>query len=60
MAGEGERVIGPGAELKAALDGMVLRSEAELEVTDEGVLVYTFHDLKHLAGKANARSVLDA
>jgi hypothetical protein len=50
----------PSAELKAVLDAMMLRSEADLEVTEEGVLVYTFHDLRHLPGKATARSVLDA
>lgn len=45
---------------KEALDRLVLRGQAELEVTDEGVLVYAFHDVRHLGGKHSARGILDA
>lgn len=42
-----------------ALDGLVLRGQAEIEVTDDGLLVYGFWDVRHLGGKSSARGVLD-
>jgi hypothetical protein len=50
----------PAGEAKAALDGMVARQVADLEVTDSGVLVYTFHEARHLGEKQEARGLLDA
>jgi len=50
----------PAGEGKAALDAMVARQAADLEVTDSGVLVYTFHEARHLAEKHEARGLLDA
>lgn len=44
---------------KEALDGLVVRGQADLAVTDEGLLVYTFHDVRHLGGKASAKGILD-
>jgi hypothetical protein len=45
---------------KEALDGLVVRGQADLAVTDEGLLVYTFYDVKHLGGKSSAKGILDA
>lgn len=45
---------------KEALDALVLRGQADLEVTDAGILVYSFHDVRHLPGKHTARGILDA
>jgi hypothetical protein len=45
---------------KEALDSLALRELAELEITDSGVLVYAFHDVRHLREKSQARGVLDA
>jgi hypothetical protein len=45
---------------KEALDSLALRELAELEVTDSGLLVYAFHDVRRLRDKAKARGVLDA
>lgn len=42
------------------LDVMVAGGRAELEVTDEGNLVYTFPTLGALADKSTARGILDA
>ena len=47
-------------EAKEALDGLVTREVADLDITDAGVLVYTFHDAKHAADKHTARGLLDA
>lgn len=45
---------------REALDALAVRGEAELEVTDAGVLVYSFYDVRHLGGKETAKGVLDA
>ena len=45
---------------KAALDGLLMREHADLAITDEGITVYTFHDIRHLGGKDSARGLLDA
>jgi hypothetical protein len=50
----------PQAGAKDLLDGMVMRELADMEVTDSGVLVYTFHDIRHLSEKSTSRGVLDA
>jgi hypothetical protein len=44
---------------KTALDSLVTREVADLAVSDAGVLVYTFHDAKHIGGKDTARGVLE-
>ncbi len=41
----------PAGEAKASLDKLVEREVADLEITDEGVLVYTFHDARYFDGK---------
>jgi hypothetical protein len=45
---------------KEALDSLALREVADLEVTDSGVIVYAFHDVRHLQEKPHAKGVLDA
>jgi hypothetical protein len=45
---------------KEALDSLALRELAELEITESGVLVYAFHDVRHLGQKSHARGILDA
>jgi hypothetical protein len=45
---------------KSALDGLLLRNHADLEMTDEGLTVYSFYDVRHLGGKQSARGILDA
>jgi hypothetical protein len=43
-----------------ALKSLGIRGQADVEVTDDGVLVYSFYDVRHLGGKHTARGVLDA
>lgn len=43
-----------------ALAQLGIRGQADVQVTDDGVLVYSFYDVRHLSGKATARGVLDA
>ena len=50
----------PQASAKELLDGMVMRELADVEVSDSGVIVYSFHDIRHLSEKSSARGVLDA
>ena len=45
---------------RATLDGLVTREVADLAVTDGGVLVYTFADVRGIAQKHDARGLLDA
>jgi hypothetical protein len=45
---------------KEALDGLALRSQAELEVTEAGLIVYDFPEVRHLEDKDSAKGLLDA
>jgi hypothetical protein len=45
---------------KDALDALAEREVADIEITDSGLIVYTFRDVRHLGEKAEARGVLDA
>lgn len=47
-------------QAKDTLDALVARDIADIAVTERGVLVYTFHDAKHIGGKGDAKGVLDA
>ena len=47
-------------EAASALDSLAARDLAELQVTDSGVLVYDFRDLRHLSEKDSATGLLDA
>ena len=42
------------------LESLMVRQLADVEVTDSGVVVYVFHDVKNLADKPRARGILDA
>jgi hypothetical protein len=44
---------------KEKLDDLVGRDVADIAVTERGVVVYTFHDAKHIGGKGDAKGVLD-
>ncbi len=50
----------PPEDARSALDRLVTRGVADIEVTDAGVLVYGFYDIRHLDSKSSARGVLDA
>lgn len=50
----------PPESAKASLDSLVEREVADLEITDAGVIVYSFYDAKHAGGKGSARGILDA
>ncbi|MEL6822427.1 MAG: hypothetical protein AAFP70_11740 [Calditrichota bacterium] len=45
---------------KDALDSLHEKSMAEIELTESGVIVYSFYDVKHLPEKDSSRGVLDA
>jgi hypothetical protein len=47
-------------QAKDTLDALVARDIADIAVTERGVVVYTFHDAKHIGGKGDAKGVLDA
>jgi hypothetical protein len=47
-------------DAKAALDDLVQRQVADLEVSDEGVLIYTFHEARYFKGDAKSQARLDA
>jgi hypothetical protein len=49
----------PAGEAKTSLDRLVEREVADLEITDDGVLVYTFHDARYFGGKSDAKGLLD-
>lgn len=45
---------------KEALDSLTLRELAEIEITESGLIVYGFRDVRHLGEKPHAKGVLDA
>ncbi len=45
---------------KEALDALAVRGHADIEVSDAGLLVYGFYDVRHLGSKSTAKGVLDA
>ena len=49
----------PAEEASRILDALAARDLAELQVTESGVLVYDFRDLRHLAQKDSATGLLD-
>lgn len=50
----------PQDHANALLESLVVRELADIEVTDSGIVVYAFHDVKHLGDKTRARRMLDA
>jgi hypothetical protein len=47
-------------EARCALDSLVAREVADLDVTDDGVLVYSFHEARYFDGSSGAKGLLDA
>ncbi|MFN2317742.1 MAG: hypothetical protein ABR551_06225 [Gemmatimonadales bacterium] len=45
---------------RESLDGLAIRSQAEMEITDAGLIVYDFPEVRHLEDKDTARGLLDA
>lgn len=45
---------------KQALDALSAREQADIQITDSGVLVYSFYDVRHLGEKSSAKGILDA
>lgn len=50
----------PQDETTRALEAMVEREVADLEITDDGVIVYTFDAARRLGSKDTSRGILDA
>lgn len=48
----------PEDEAKSSLDALVARQVAELDFTEEGVLVYTFHDARYFDGSSGSKGLL--
>ena len=46
-------------EAKETLEALMTRDLADIAITDDGVLVYVFHEMGKLGSKASARGVLD-
>ncbi|MBM4182635.1 MAG: hypothetical protein FJ207_00250 [Gemmatimonadetes bacterium] len=46
-------------EAKEALDALAVRGLADFEVTDSGVVVYVFHDVRHIEDKHDSRGLLE-
>lgn len=45
---------------KQVLESLAVQSLAEVEITESGVIVYSFYDVKHLHEKHKAKKILDA
>ena len=54
----GELALAP-ATAEEVLNGLMTRELAEIEVTDSGLLVYTFHDVRSLSETASAKGILE-
>jgi hypothetical protein len=46
-------------EAKRSLDALAVRGLADFEVTDSGIVVYVFHDLRHLDDKSQSKGLLE-
>lgn len=49
----------PATTAEELLSDLMRRDLAEIEITDSGVLVYAFHDVRHLSEKETARGLLE-
>ena len=54
------RLALPMETVESLLAGLHERGAAEIEITDDGLLVYRFPDIQRLPGKESSRDVLDA
>jgi hypothetical protein len=50
----------PAPTVEAILNGMHERGMADMEITEAGLIVYTFPDIQKLSGKAQSRDILNA
>jgi hypothetical protein len=50
----------PQDQANALLESLLVRELADIEITDSGVVVYAFHDVRHLGDKPRAKGLLDA
>lgn len=48
------------AQAEGVLDSLAQQGYADYEVTDSGLLVYTFHELQRLGDKAQSKRIEDA
>jgi hypothetical protein len=48
----------PEGEARSSLDSLVAREVADLDVTDEGILVYSFHDARYYDGDPSGKGLL--
>ena len=46
-------------EAKETLEALMTRDLADIAITDDGVLVYVFHEMGKLGSKESARGILD-
>ena len=46
-------------EAKAVMDELALKGLADYAVTDSGIVVYDFHDVRRLSDKSSAKGILD-
>ena len=44
---------------KKILNSFADQNIADLEVTESGILVYSFYDIQHLSEKSSSRGILD-
>lgn len=49
----------PATMAEELLNELMRRDMAEIEITDSGVLVFAFHDVRHLSEKETARGLLE-
>ncbi|WP_428277462.1 hypothetical protein [Candidatus Palauibacter sp.] len=49
----------PTTTAEELLNELMAREMAEIEITDSGLLVYAFHDVRHLSEKETARGLLE-
>jgi hypothetical protein len=54
------RLALPAPAVEALLGGLLERGIAEIEITEAGLIVYTFPDIQKLPGKGESRDVLNA
>ena len=54
------RLALPAPTAEALLGGLHERGMAEIEITDAGLIVYTFRDIQQLPGKGESKDVLNA
>lgn len=49
----------PAATAEEFLNDLMARELADIKITDSGILVYAFHDVRHLSEKETARGLIE-